>query len=325
MKREENIVKIFEKCLLVKGYSRGCVFDIDRGLMFFIDNSTIDFVNYIKDKNINEVINDFDSKEDFNEYLNFLIDTEIVFLTNEPESFPYLNLTVEKPFLFDVLLMEVDNFDELKQEILTHTDKWGVSHIALIFKEKTYKDKINEILAYFEYSKIHTITIYLKSTKELEKEKVEIINTRLRNVYFFNAENEKNYNNIFFTKKSLLQLLTRRVSKVHDMIININAYLESINNNLFYNRRVYIDNENNVKHSIEEKISHGNLRKEKIDEIIVKEKFIELWNLSKDQIEDCRHCEFRYFCPDNRIPEFKDGKYINIITCNYDYKTNSWK
>lgn len=51
-----------------------------------------------------------------------------------------------------------------------------------------------------------------------------------------------------------------------------------------------------------------------------------LWNITKDQIEVCKNCEFRYICPDNRIPlKRKENDYYHQTDCNYDPYKNKWK
>lgn len=40
----------------------------------------------------------------------------------------------------------------------------------------------------------------------------------------------------------------------------------------------------------------------------------------------CKDCEFRYMCPDNRIPLKKDNNtYYHDNSCNYDPYSNIWQ
>lgn len=54
--------------------------------------------------------------------------------------------------------------------------------------------------------------------------------------------------------------------------------------------------------------------------------FQELWKVTKAHIKECRNCEFRPVCPDNRIPKKTgESEYEHITTCQYNPHTNAWK
>ena len=109
------------------------------------------------------------------------------------------------------------------------------------------------------------------------------------------------------------------------MILNQKAYIEALSHNLFFNRKIHIDNQDNVKHYFNEKKIYGNIQRNHIKKVITSNKFQELWNITKDQIDVCRDCEFRYICPDNRIPIKKNNFYQHETACNYNPQTTIWK
>jgi len=52
--------------------------------------------------------------------------------------------------------------------------------------------------------------------------------------------------------------------------------------------------------------------------IINDTKFQRLWTISKDKIEDCKFCEYRYACFDTRKPKLnKKGNYYMEKPCKY--------
>ena len=109
--------------------------------------------------------------------------------------------------------------------------------------------------------------------------------------------------------------------------LNLERLDETQKYNLFYNRRIYIDNENYIKHSIDDKEVFGNIVNQNIIDIVLSSRFQNLWNISKDMITSCKDCELRYICPDNRIPvlDNETGEYYNTEDCNYSPYTNKWK
>ena len=50
-----------------------------------------------------------------------------------------------------------------------------------------------------------------------------------------------------------------------------------------------------------------------------------LWNASKDKIDICKDCEYRYMCYDPRVPiERKDGSWYYETECSYNPYIAKW-
>lgn len=321
---ENKFVLKFETCVEVKGIDNGCIFDVQRGIFFFVSNNTIDLLKMINKQQYKIIKKKFKKNINFIDYFNFFIENEIVHLADNIDHYPVINTDYIKPFWIDILMIEIDNFEVSKKKILSNIDSYGVSHIVLIFKNKTSKNNIQNILNYFEKSKIQTINIVLKYFDLLYEEVINLNNTRIRNITFFNSNDENKSKNIIKTKLSLEDVLLKRVSGYNDMIINIDSYIESSKYNLFYNRRVYIDDEGNILHYFNQKKIFGNIKTSNIIDVIKTDEFNFLWKLTKNNINECKNCKLRLFCPDNRIPFFDGKSYVNELKCNYDDKNNKW-
>ena len=69
--------------------------------------------------------------------------------------------------------------------------------------------------------------------------------------------------------------------------------------------------------------SFGNIRTDKLIDILNIKAFKKVWNINKDKIEVCRDCEFRYICTDCRaIRENKSDIYSKPLNCSYNPYTN---
>jgi radical SAM protein with 4Fe4S-binding SPASM domain len=66
-------------------------------------------------------------------------------------------------------------------------------------------------------------------------------------------------------------------------------------------RKIAIDYNGNIKPCLWAKKSIGNVEKESLNELLLKNKFAVYWELKKDNIHICSECELRYFCNDCRI------------------------
>ncbi|MDD5638877.1 MAG: SPASM domain-containing protein [Candidatus Pacebacteria bacterium] len=73
---------------------------------------------------------------------------------------------------------------------------------------------------------------------------------------------------------------------------------------------------------MERNIVLGNILEKSLEEIIYSEESKELRNITKDKIEVCRDCEYRYCCFDCRIKA--KNFYDKPSDCLYDPYTGKW-
>jgi SPASM domain peptide maturase of grasp-with-spasm system len=107
--------------------------------------------------------------------------------------------------------------------------------------------------------------------------------------------------------------------------INKSLFTESQNHNTCLNRKLCIDAEGNIKNCPSMPRSFGNIKDTTLLEAIEKEGFKDLWFITKDQIEVCKDCEFRYMCTDCRC-FLKDSEniYSQPAKCTYNPYIAKW-
>ena len=93
--------KLFADCLAVKGYSRSLICDITRKKFDFIPNSLFEIISdeVIDVFNYHNIL-DPESKEIFNEYIDFLINEEYIFEIlniSEKDNYPAIDLKFDYP------------------------------------------------------------------------------------------------------------------------------------------------------------------------------------------------------------------------------------
>lgn len=76
--------------------------------------------------------------------------------------------------------------------------------------------------------------------------------------------------------------------------------------------------------------SFGNIHNTSLENVIKNPEFKKYWNITKDHIETCKDCEFRYICTDCRAftdkTHNKDGLDTSKpLKCGYDPYTNKWE
>jgi SPASM domain peptide maturase of grasp-with-spasm system len=324
--------KMHSSCLPVKGINQGCIYDLRRGSLYKVPNDILDILENYSNKKIEVLFDDYKEQiEIIKKYFDFFIENEVIFFTDVLKNFPEIKKTFRKPFLLDMVFLEIDNYDSKKREFFEKEliSEIGCKELILIFKEKNATE-LRGILTELDKSKIQS-TICFIDYKQFDLNLFNEISyfLRLRQVHIYNSpsNNHENDSILFYSNKTLEELLNQKITSKNDFIPNLDSFLESQKFNLFYNRRVYIDNENNVKHAINEIETYGNISDSTVFDIVSLPSFKKLWNIAKDEITVCKDCEFRYICPDNRIPVFdkKTENYYHIEECNYSPYTNQWK
>lgn len=326
-----NFFKFYECCRIVQGANRSAIYDLQRGSFYFFPNTFIKILKEYEKRKVSKLFDDFSSQAGIlTKYFDFLLENELIFLTDNPENFPPINPDFEKSLYLDFLVMEIDELQKFKIELLNgELDTSGVEHLVIINSSNSIENLENVLKILYD-SRIKFIT-YISHFYPGLLEKVHLIkskNERLKRVIFYNTPNNFESSpdkNIELIPEDLKKLLTRRVKNMNDFILNEHAYLESLNYNLFFNRRVFIKNNGDIKPSYFHNKKHGNLEQDQLWDIILQPGFRKIWNVNKDQIEVCKDCEFRYMCPDNRIPIENDGVNYHKTLCNYDPYSNNWQ
>jgi SPASM domain peptide maturase of grasp-with-spasm system len=72
--------------------------------------------------------------------------------------------------------------------------------------------------------------------------------------------------------------------------------------------------------------SFGNIKDTTLEEALSHPDFKKYWNITKDQIEVCKDCEFRHICTDCRAYiEEPENQYSKPLKCGYNPYTNKWE
>ena len=145
---------------------------------------------------------------------------------------------------------------------------------------------------------------------------------------FYNSPFEKNYSDIlFFTQKK-----HQFIFKKHQHLFNYNPKLfsESQSHHTYFNRKLYIGPNGEVKNAPECEETFGNFNDlkspEDLKKIIQTRGFQRYWFVHKEITDVCKDCEFRHMCVDNRLPyERKKDAWYHKIECNYNPYIAKWE
>ncbi len=90
-----------------------------------------------------------------------------------------------------------------------------------------------------------------------------------------------------------------------------------------FSYKLYIDSKLNIYPCVmERRISYGNLKNANLKQLL--QKNIETVNFTKDNIDSCKECEFRYCCFDCRPDSLLNDFHAKPWYCTYNPKKGEW-
>jgi len=324
-------IRFYECCKPVKGARRAAIYDLQRSQVFFAPNELIDFIELNKNKKVSSIINENKFQNDLlKKQLAYLQENELIFFPENPQNFPEIKEEVSKPNLLEFIYLNIDTINDKKLDFIDNIDKTEANNLVLISKKSINKEKLEKTLEHTIHSKIKCISIICKYDKKDFNEIKGILddNSRIRRCVFFRCNDEiSDFEHIKFSKKTLEELFNQGILSISNFTVNLEAYLESKKFNLFYYQKIFIADNGSILKYLEDSNCLGNIYEDNLLQIINQSASLKtFWETSKDQIEICNTCEYRYICPDNRIPvkKVKSKKSVHKSKCIYNPETNQW-
>jgi SPASM domain peptide maturase of grasp-with-spasm system len=121
---------------------------------------------------------------------------------------------------------------------------------------------------------------------------------------------------------------SKSCGNIHHNYFNITyeSFSESQHHNTCLNRKISIDVHGNIKNCPSMPQSFGNIKDTTLEQALEHPDFKKYWNITKDQIEVCKDCEFRHICTDCRAyTEDPENMLSKPLKCGYNPYTNVWE
>lgn len=321
----------------VKGASRSIICDLQRAMLYFIPNILFEILTEHKHQKLIEIYKLCEGEEDIlEEYYSFLVDKELGFYTDEPELFPIIEMDWKTPSLITNSILDINERSNhnFKQYFL-QLDELGCRAIQIRILHILTPELIPTILDYADDTRIQSIEFLLKYDSYMDTDFFENLGkkySRLHYIGVYSSPFEKLYVSpkIFVTVNYVSTVLEIGDScgKItpSNFVINIPMFTESQKYNTCLNKKISIDTDGNVKNCPSCTKSFGLFGQNNLIDIISHNTFQKMWNISKDEIEVCKDCEFRYICTDCRVNiTDKNNILSKPLMCNYNPYTATWE
>jgi SPASM domain peptide maturase of grasp-with-spasm system len=329
---------LHSNCHITIGSCRSIIIDTQRNDFAFIPNDlAINLLGY-NAGNINELISSFniDDKETVLEYLNYLINEEYIFVSNLKVDIDYLikpsHIVSENLYVSIIDIM--DGFDNVSN-FLSKIKNVNVYIVQLRFLNEVDLEGLKKNLELFENTDVRNIQVIAK-VDDIAVDNIDELctkNPRLQFVNMLGCKDIQGDENINCSGCSVIKSKRKVVSEKSCGLIdsaffvkNFDSYTLSLNHNSCLYKKISIDKEGNIKNCPSMAESFGNIKDTTLEEALSHTNFKKYWNITKDQIDVCKDCEFRHICTDCRAyTENPEDQYSKPLKCGYNPYTNAWE
>ncbi|TDW96960.1 SPASM domain peptide maturase of grasp-with-spasm system [Dinghuibacter silviterrae] len=249
----------------------------------------------------------------------------------EAGRFPALNPHWERPELITNAILDIDPQDpyDLSKAIKELVSVGCKAVQVRIFNEAS-PAFLGSVLTLFDRTPIEHIELLLKHSPLLEDQALLALCRPFPRVNAITLHSgpetpPTDYNRAGLTVTRVAREIR---SSSHCGVINpaffnvtLENFLESHRFNSCLHKKISIDVHGQVKNCPSMEKSYGHISETRFLDVLDLEGFQDLWTVTKDQVDVCRQCEFRYICTDCRVYTSPEGK---PSKCSYDPFTATW-
>ncbi|MDR6548529.1 SPASM domain peptide maturase of grasp-with-spasm system [Chryseobacterium rhizosphaerae] len=301
-----------------------------------------DVIEELKNKSIEDILSDYDneSKEIFQQYLDLLLEKEYGFITQNDwdKNFPPLSYEYKNYSSISDLFLELSDISVL-EKIKQSVENLGIKYLVIHSKKHFSIEDFVRIDQTFSSSVVSGIEIFSPYHHSVDKDFIQELHKktfRIHHLAFYSCQKKPFVVKdefkfiVSFTKDPITVSSCGKVD-VKYFNTNLTKVIEAINHNSCLHKKIGIDIDGNIKNCPLMPANFGNINMHTLEQAINQHDFKKLWDVTKDKIEVCKDCEFRYICTDCRA--FTEQSHIDEngldtskpLKCGYDPYTNIWE
>lgn len=330
---------VFSCCVFVNGKKKGLVCDLQRNVFYSVPNTLASFFKNKLNFDIKKIKEKYPIDFDvIYEYFEFLEKNDIGYFSG----FENNNLKkIDIDYFYDSranisnAIIEF-NDESFNDKIIKELNNQNCESLEIRFFEIIDPNKLQIISNKFEDSSIISLTLLLQYSDFLTFDFFKGLwqnNTRIKEIFIFSSPTDEIIENKNYYIKYTSEIFTN--SKMcgtickNNFISGLNIFSESKKVNSCLYKKISIDKDGNIKNCPSMSKSFGNIKNTTFEEVLNQPNFKKYWNVTKDMIEACKDCEYRYICTDCRAYTERnhfDGD-IDLskpLKCGYNPYTNEW-
>lgn len=329
---------LYANCVTVKGVTRSTISDLIQKKYYFIPNALCDILNTYRGYTLNTIFNEFnpDDREILTSYFTFLQDRNLIHFTTNPAAFPQLHSNWDIPAHISNAIIDIGpSHGEIDYEsVITQLSELGCKAIQI----RSYIELPDafwfDLLHSTKWNRIRDIQLVMASGHNEANFYAALYdcNLRISSILVHSAIENKELSlsetglfPVIFTTQKLTDASHCGAISPNYFAVNVDTYLESGKFNSCLHKKVGIDADGQIKNCPSLNVTFGNVKTDLIADCIHQTSFKRAGNIRKDDIDDCKVCEFRRMCTDCRLGvggRFNEQK--KPSKCNYNPHTGQW-
>lgn len=339
---------VYPDVIIAKGDSQSIVYDLSEKRLFGVPNSFVDFLCIQEGSTIGQIVNSFleNEKKILFSYVTFLVSNKLARLGTEMGQFgtkeQYLKGYEEKlkisTTIIDSAIIDVTKLSSYNiQNLFNRLNSFRCSKILLRFFESNI-DLFFKILSSIQSSNtIVRFDIYLPVEMYLQIANILTNEPKLFNILVYRCpECSVSFidQDIIDLRKTIYKSTNSSLSPTdcgnitfsRTALIPNNDYIlknHFVNSCLY--KKISIDSEGYVKNCPSMKCHFGHIDIVDMQQVIEDISFKKYWYITKDQINTCCTCQYRYSCFDCRAYTENDDLYGRPSKCKFSPSLNTWK
>ena len=354
MKTTSNInldyfMHLYADCIPVKGASRSVICDLTRNELIFLPSEYFEVLQYLVSDKIGKLLNDVECEEEKRsviEFIDFLEQNELITFLKDPAMFPAIEERWDMPAIIQNAIIDVETIYHDFDKIFNELDDLGCPFVQIrSFSDLLTLEDIYRVLSSSQHKSIQSVELIIKYGPDFADEVyIKLVEDQpiISNLTIHSAPAERqitvNYGCDEVAGKNIQKqifLVSQRIdSNLHCGNISVKALNAPSFSNFFemklyngcLNRKVSIDASGEIKNCPSMPVSYGNIKDTCLSSAIHTAGFKDKWKITKDQIEICKDCEFRYVCSDCRAYlENPEDIYSKPLKCGYNPYTAVWE
>ncbi|HPQ35266.1 MAG TPA: grasp-with-spasm system SPASM domain peptide maturase [Tenuifilaceae bacterium] len=332
--------KLYGNCIPVKGYVESIICDLERCCYLPVSNKLFDVIvtNEESGLSIRNLKKNYNNQynQGIDELFKYINNQGYGFFTQEPQLFPKISLEWDSPFRLTNAIVEVEkNKLQIAVESIKQITEYGCQTLELRFIDELDFKEIIKIVELISSTRTTCVYIFIKYIPNITFE--DLVGTYLSHgivggiILHSSPVYEDFGSRLPSSIFGKIKKIEKKISKINhenqpqpSMVLNISSFTEAYNFNLGLNRKVCINSMGDIKNYLSHEKKYGNVNDKSVSDIVSSNKFQEKWLITKDKIEVCKDCQFRYMCMDNSdVVETKNG-YKRVADCKFNPYENKW-
>jgi hypothetical protein len=291
-------LKLYSANIPVKGKKISAIYALDRGEIYLIANTLFELLQEMTRTPFASIKKAYASQSDvFDSYISFLKRENLAFFTQTPECFPKLSLQYHTPEIISSAIAEYA-FGYNLESLVTELNNCNCKYLQIQFNcDFSSFGDLKHLIESTEGSTLRRIEIVINYNKQFKEEQLkELIrqNKKIGLITICNSPKqeikyEDSVTMLFFTCP-MPEYVNESILK-NVLLINYRFFMESQKRNPYYNKKVFIAANGDIRNDQFKPKTFGNVNKHKLSQIVNQSIFQLLWKSVPKQLIDS---EFKY-------------------------------